>query len=375
MIDAVVYAALGFFLASVLAVLVLPAFWNRAARLTRRQIESSMPLTIAEIEASKAQLRAEFAVEIRRLELALDKAKTKAIRELVETSKGRVRIDQLSAELGEVKAALQQAENANRALERTLQHRLPELEGQVKLSAATADEIEAVNTELRHRLGVQTEALRAARETLRAQRGEIERLRDELQTDAKPIKRLFGSSDKALSRRNRQLVAELSGLREELARFRQQEENDALLRDEMRRLSQQILRAAEAPDAPSARRASAESRQAQSAEKAQADRIKAEATYPSPAGMPAGIDAATADETGNAAPKPAAARRRGFPLAGRKNRGPAAKSGDAGNGASKRPGLSLAERLAARAEKAADNQTPRERGEAVPAEAAESERR
>src|SRR5215467_12492537 len=113
MIDIGMYVALGFLLASLLALLFAPAFWRRAVRLTKRRIETTMPMSAADIQADKDQLRAEFAIELRRVEVALDKAKEKAIRELIEANKRRVEIAVLNGELAGAKSKLQENENAN----------------------------------------------------------------------------------------------------------------------------------------------------------------------------------------------------------------------------------------------------------------------
>ncbi|MBS7545585.1 hypothetical protein [Ancylobacter oerskovii] len=72
MIEAVMYAAIGFLTATLLALLILPAVWRRAVRLTRRRVENAIPVTLAEIQADKDQLRAVHAVELRRLEREVD---------------------------------------------------------------------------------------------------------------------------------------------------------------------------------------------------------------------------------------------------------------------------------------------------------------
>jgi hypothetical protein len=250
MIDAVLYGALGFFIAILLALLFVPLLWNRAVRLTLRRVEATMPMTFGEIQAGKDQLRAEFAVELRRLEVALDKAKHKAVRELVETSKGHVRIDQLNAELSGLRTRLEESESAKAALERTLKRRLPELEAEADSSNQLAAQIETENNELRHRLAQQTETLRSARMRTKSQSEEIARLRTTLQADEAPIKRMFAKSETRLEKENRQLIARLSLLEEELGLLRDRSTEDYLLREEMRKLSRQILQASEAPALP-----------------------------------------------------------------------------------------------------------------------------
>ena len=68
-------------------------------------------------------MRAEFAIELRRVEVALEKAKDKAARELVEANKRRVEISEINTELEGIKGRLQEKENANRVLEQTIRRR------------------------------------------------------------------------------------------------------------------------------------------------------------------------------------------------------------------------------------------------------------
>jgi chromosome segregation ATPase len=60
--------ALGFLAAGLIALAAAPAFWRRAIRLSTRRLEMQLPLSPEEILAGRDLLRAEFAVERRRLE-------------------------------------------------------------------------------------------------------------------------------------------------------------------------------------------------------------------------------------------------------------------------------------------------------------------
>jgi chromosome segregation ATPase len=68
MIEEVMIFALGFLTAGLIALAVAPAFWRRALRLSTRKLEMQLPLSQAEILAERDLLRAEAAVEVRRLE-------------------------------------------------------------------------------------------------------------------------------------------------------------------------------------------------------------------------------------------------------------------------------------------------------------------
>jgi len=60
--------ALGFLIAGLIALVIAPAFWRRALRLTTRRIEMQIPLSAREILADRDLIRANFAVERRQLE-------------------------------------------------------------------------------------------------------------------------------------------------------------------------------------------------------------------------------------------------------------------------------------------------------------------
>jgi chromosome segregation ATPase len=74
-------------------------------RLTTKRLEASTPLSIAEIRADKDQLRAEFAVSTRRLEMRIEKLKAQTTTQLAELGRKTDAINQLKKELAENKVA------------------------------------------------------------------------------------------------------------------------------------------------------------------------------------------------------------------------------------------------------------------------------
>ena len=249
MIDIGMYVALGFLLASLLALMVAPAFWRRAVRLTKRRVEMTMPMSASDIQADKDQLRAEFAIELRRVEVALDKARDKAARELVEANKRRVEISEIKTELEGTRGRLQEKDNANRVLEQTIRRRLPELEGRLKAAREAMAELEAANNELRNTAGSQAEALKLARTTLNTQRGDIDQLRGALEGEAASSRR-SSKSDATLAKENRRLSAELSKLKQELTDGRIGGNENGLLREELGKLASQVLAVARQQGTP-----------------------------------------------------------------------------------------------------------------------------
>ena len=92
------YFALGLLTAGLLGLMIAPAVWRRAVRLTRTRIERSVPLTLSEIQADKDQLRAEFAMSTRRLEMSVERLKEKAAEQLIEINRKRELISRLTNE-------------------------------------------------------------------------------------------------------------------------------------------------------------------------------------------------------------------------------------------------------------------------------------
>ena len=93
MIESVMYFGIGFLVAALLCLLFVPLVHNRAVRLTMKRLEAATPLSIAEIRADKDQLRAEFAMSTRRLEMSVEKMKTKTTTQLAELGKKSDAID------------------------------------------------------------------------------------------------------------------------------------------------------------------------------------------------------------------------------------------------------------------------------------------
>ena len=71
-VENIMYFVLGVLSAGLIALIVIPAVWKRAVRLTKKRIEAATPITMAEFRADKDQLRAEFALSTRRLEMNVE---------------------------------------------------------------------------------------------------------------------------------------------------------------------------------------------------------------------------------------------------------------------------------------------------------------
>jgi chromosome segregation ATPase len=151
MIEPIMYFGLGFLAATLLALIIMPFVHGRAERLTTRRLEAAIPVSMAEIQADKDQLRAEFAMSTRRLEMSVDQLKRKTTGQLAELGKKADAINQLKAEVGEKTATIFALE----AREKTFKDQLH----------ATEDELAA-----------KTDALREAERALADKQADLARL-------------------------------------------------------------------------------------------------------------------------------------------------------------------------------------------------------
>ena len=116
MIEPIMYFGIGFLVAALIGLVVVPLVHNRAVRLTMRRLEAATPLSMAEIQADKDQLRAEFAMSTRRLEMSVEQLKMKSTGQLAELGKKSDAINRLKIELGEKTATIFALEARDKAL-------------------------------------------------------------------------------------------------------------------------------------------------------------------------------------------------------------------------------------------------------------------
>jgi chromosome segregation ATPase len=138
MVEPIMYFGIGFLLAALLGLLFVSLVHNRAVRLTMRRIEAATPLSIAEIRADKDQLRAEFAMSTRRLEMSVEQMKAKTTNQLAELGKKTDAINHLKKELGEKTATI----SALEAREKTLRDQLRATEEEFELKSNSLREAE-----------------------------------------------------------------------------------------------------------------------------------------------------------------------------------------------------------------------------------------
>ncbi|MPZ56199.1 MAG: hypothetical protein GEU91_06785 [Rhizobiales bacterium] len=116
MVEPIMFFGLGFLVASLIGLVFIPLVHGRAVRLTMRRIEAATPLSMAEIQADKDQLRAEFAMSTRRLEMSVEQMKAKTTSQFAELGKKSEAIAKLKSELGEKSAAISAMDARERAV-------------------------------------------------------------------------------------------------------------------------------------------------------------------------------------------------------------------------------------------------------------------
>ncbi|MCB1475138.1 MAG: hypothetical protein H6883_15020 [Rhodobiaceae bacterium] len=146
MIQSIMLFALGFLVAGLLSVLIAPSMWRRAERLTRRRIENTTPIKMADIQADKDQMRAEFAMSARKLELSLEDLKQKAAQRLVEIGRKDAVLDRMRTELGaqrdigaDLSKRIERLESTLAGAERQIREQQTELTKKDRLLAEAAE--------------------------------------------------------------------------------------------------------------------------------------------------------------------------------------------------------------------------------------------
>jgi chromosome segregation ATPase len=158
MIEPIMYLAIGFLVSMLCGLMIVPLVHNRAVRLTTRRLEAATPLSMAEIQADKDQLRAEFAMSARRLEMSVEQLKSKSTSQLAELGKKTDAINRMKIELGEKNATIFALEAREKAVKEQLRATEEEFAAKTELlrgaEQALTDkrnELATINTELSDR--------------------------------------------------------------------------------------------------------------------------------------------------------------------------------------------------------------------------------
>lgn len=195
MVEQAIFFGLGFAVAGLLALAVLPAFWRRAYRLTRQRLEALLPISPAEVTAERDQLRARFALERRQVELALEKAEHARFAAMQEAGKRLATLAERDREIAEQKIAIAGLDLVKEELTERLDNTRRQLDELSQARDATAEE------------------LRETREALEAESGALASMREAAETRRRAILDLQSQADWTKAR--------ISELEESLSQARQ----------------------------------------------------------------------------------------------------------------------------------------------------------
>lgn len=149
MIEAAMYVALGFFMATLLGLAILPAVYRRAVRLTQEAMKAVNPSTYAEVRGAQDHERAQHALAVRKVERALDKERENAVTFRLEAGKLAAElVKEKSKHEAELKSLRQEFENEGRQADQqaeleTARHKLRETEQALAAAHAEAAVLKA----------------------------------------------------------------------------------------------------------------------------------------------------------------------------------------------------------------------------------------
>ncbi|MCZ8184243.1 MAG: hypothetical protein O9322_14815 [Beijerinckiaceae bacterium] len=207
MIELVLVFILGMAMAGVIWLIMLPAFWRRATRLTRERLERTLPMSVNEIAAFRDRARAESAVEIARIGMQLQKAQASVAAARAETGERiqaqarlseeieteRRRILALEAEIGSLRVEIQTRDLRIADLESERDHDRAAIDGLERQVAAQIAQQEAA-TELAENRRIALDEARVlaerAREALAAETQRSSQLRNDLQAKTAELRDL-----------------------------------------------------------------------------------------------------------------------------------------------------------------------------------------
>lgn len=231
---------LGFFVSTLLALLIVPALNERADRLARRRVEAQLPTSVAELNAERDSLRAELAVRERRMEIRLEDIRASQANDRVELGHRAARIaaltDERDAAQAEItrleaveeslRAALADSESRAQSLSGNLletrdiltrrEAALADLQGRYAKALADLDAQRIRVADLQTRLDSETARANEAERLARARREEIIGLEAELARTSKALADEEARGE-VLERRAETFATERDGARTDLA--------------------------------------------------------------------------------------------------------------------------------------------------------------
>ena len=183
MAEIIMTFALGFLIASLIAVALAAPLWRRAVQLTSKRLRASSPVSIEDFNADKDLIRAEFAMAARKLELSVEKLHNKA-----ETRLGE--LDKREREVASLRDEMQQQVD----LVADQQSEIEELKKHLEATEGALTRREQEYGDLQERLADahavvsrQANAIREANSLVEGQKSEINTISSELESKTEDV--------------------------------------------------------------------------------------------------------------------------------------------------------------------------------------------
>ncbi|MGQ3675556.1 hypothetical protein ACT6QH_08700 [Xanthobacter sp. TB0139] len=190
MIEQIMYFVLGALVAALVALLILPAVWHRAVRLTTKRVEAAVPVSLFEVEAGKDQQRAQFAITECRLNMQMQALRTTIAEQATTMERQRLRLLELErpqepapgppsanhAEQGEAAASTALPEGSAQATPPETSETAAGSTGKVRAAQARLKTLEAEISEKESIIASQAARLAALHVTLETRSSEKEAL-------------------------------------------------------------------------------------------------------------------------------------------------------------------------------------------------------
>lgn len=122
-LETIMLIALGFVLASLIALFLLRIVWHHGERVGRRRVQQQFPTTSEELRADRARLRAENAMMVRRHEMQIEQFKLQLHERSRQLVQARVQAEELSRQIAERDELIERLRKSQSPLEGELEER------------------------------------------------------------------------------------------------------------------------------------------------------------------------------------------------------------------------------------------------------------
>ncbi|HXF90145.1 MAG TPA: hypothetical protein VNK48_17490 [Xanthobacteraceae bacterium] len=246
MIEQIMIFAIGFLAASLLALLLMPLVHNRAVRLTVKRLDAAAPVSMMELQAEKDQLRAEFAMSARRLELLIEHLKAENASQFAELGKRADAINLFKLEINEKDSQIR----ALQARQSELEHQLAATREELAAKTASLAELERVLGQKQEEIGRISGDLTERELTSDSQRVEIIALHAQVEALKSQINDMRVQHN-AMEMVEADLRARLAtAAQESNAAWEQERAENAQLREQINQIAAEIARLAIALEGP-----------------------------------------------------------------------------------------------------------------------------